>query len=79
QKATVKLSELAGWKVGQVAPTGRAAQVMQSYTGIESSTLHKRFKVNQVINGEPVEAGGIQAQEQVLLIDECSMIDIVAG
>lgn len=79
QKATVKLSELAGWSVGQVAPTGRAAQVMQSYTGIESSTLHKRFKVNQVINGELIEAGGIQAEEQVLLIDECSMIDIIAG
>lgn len=79
QKAVVELSEYVNWSVAQSAPTGRAAQVMTSYTGITSNTLHKRFKINQTIRGEKQNPGDNQVEENVLLVDESSMIDIVIG
>lgn len=79
QKAVVELSKHAKWSVAQSAPTGRAAQVMTSYTGIKSNTLHKRFRINQTIRGEKQSPGDNQVKEKVLLVDESSMIDIVIG
>lgn len=79
QKAVVELSVYAKWSVAQSAPTGRAAQVMTSYTGIKSNTLHKRFKINQTIRGDQQIPGSNQVEENVLLVDESSMIDVVIG
>lgn len=80
QKATAELCKYLGWGISQAAPTGRAAQVMKGYTGLDSSTLHSMFKINQPKdNGAIFLPGDISIKKDVLLIDEGSMIDIFVG
>jgi exodeoxyribonuclease V alpha subunit len=69
----VKLLEATGARVMLAAPTGRAAQRMTDVIGRESKTIHRllewqlgRFKKNEE---SPLET-------DVLIVDECSMLDI---
>jgi exodeoxyribonuclease V alpha subunit len=71
--AIVKLLEATGASVMLAAPTGRAAQRMTDVIGRESKTIHRllewqlgRFKKNE---DSPLET-------DVLIVDECSMLDI---
>ena len=64
-----------GLKVLLAAPTGRAAQRMSEQTGLEAKTLHR------LLESKPPE-GYARNEENplegdVLIVDECSMIDIV--
>lgn len=65
----------AGCEVILAAPTGRAAKRMSEATGMESKTIHRLLEYNPqkgyVKNAEnPLEG-------DVLILDECSMIDIM--
>ncbi len=69
----VKLFNALGKKVILAAPTGRAAQRMSEVIGQESKTLHRllEWKATQFNRNEnnPLAA-------DVIILDECSMIDI---
>lgn len=62
-------------KVKLAAPTGRASKRMSEATGYEASTIHRMLEYNPFEKGfsrnshNPLEC-------DVLIIDECSMIDI---
>ncbi|MDO4491867.1 MAG: ATP-dependent RecD-like DNA helicase [Lachnospiraceae bacterium] len=64
-----------GLRILLAAPTGRAAKRMTETTGLEAKTIHR------LLEFKPPE--GYQKQEEsplegdVLIVDECSMIDIV--
>lgn len=64
-----------GLKILLAAPTGRAAKRMTETTGLEAKTIHR------LLDYKPPE--GYQKNEEtpldgdVLIVDECSMIDIV--
>ncbi|MDO4336972.1 MAG: ATP-dependent RecD-like DNA helicase [Eubacteriales bacterium] len=64
-----------GLKVLLAAPTGRAAKRMNEATGLEAKTIHR------LLEFKPPE--GYQRNEEhplegdVLIVDECSMIDII--
>ena len=65
----------AGCKIILAAPTGRAAKRMSEATGMEAKTIHR------LLEYKPPE--GYQRNEEnpltgdVLILDECSMIDII--
>lgn len=72
----VKTLPSLGMRYQLLAPTGRAAKVMGTYTGKPSSTLHRklyRFQVNA--NGEfRMARAENKAKDTVFIVDECSMI-----
>ena len=59
----------AGAKILLAAPTGRASKRLSEATGMEAKTIHRLLEV------KPPE--GYQRNEDVLIVDECSMIDIM--
>ena len=67
--------KLAGCQIILAAPTGRAARRMSEATGMEAKTIHR------LLEYKPLE--GYQKNEEyplegdVLILDECSMIDIM--
>ena len=72
----VKTLPSLGMRYQLLAPTGRAAKVMSTYTGKAASTLHRklyRFQVNA--NGEfRMARAENKAKDTVFIVDECSMI-----
>ncbi len=72
-KTLVSLLLAMGKKVLLAAPTGRAAQRMEEVIGIESKTIHRLLEF---------QYGGFKRNRDnpldtdVLIIDECSMLDI---
>lgn len=64
-----------GLRVLLAAPTGRAAKRMTEATGLEAKTIHRLLEYKP--------PGGYQKNEEhplegdVLIVDECSMIDII--
>ena len=58
-----------GLKILLAAPTGRAAKRMTEATGLEAKTIHR------LLECKPPE--GYQKNGDVLIIDECSMIDMI--
>ena len=72
----VKTLPSLGMRYQLLAPTGRAAKVMSTYTGKPSSTLHRklyRFQVNA--NGEfRMARAENKAKDTIFIVDECSMI-----
>lgn len=64
-----------GLKVLLAAPTGRAARRMTEATGLEAKTIHR------LLECKPPEGYGKNEENplegDVLIVDECSMIDIV--
>ncbi|TPE39733.1 ATP-dependent DNA helicase [Pontibacter mangrovi] len=74
-RALVGLLQAMGRQVMLAAPTGRAAQRMSEVIGLEARTIHR------LLEWDPGK-GGFKRQEQdplrtdVLLIDECSMLDV---
>ncbi len=65
----------AGCKITLAAPTGRAAKRMSEATGMEAKTIHRLLEYKPPEgyqkNGENPLTG------DVLILDECSMIDII--
>lgn len=71
----INLAEYYGMKVLLAAPTGRAAKRMKESTNREAKTIHRLLEYSA--------GGGYQRNEEnplkgnLLIADECSMIDIV--
>ncbi len=72
----VKVLPVAGQKSVLLAPTGRAAKVLSSYSGKPATTIHKRIYYTA-----PTPEGGMQVSLQVnrfkdtiFVVDEASMI-----
>lgn len=61
------------------APTGRAAERMSELCGMEASTIHRMLGAKMSEDGETVVFGKDEEDKlacDVLIIDECSMVDI---
>lgn len=72
-RALVTILRTAGKKIILCAPTGRAANRLQSVTGHDASTIHRTLKFREGTffhnREEPLDADAV-------IIDECSMVDI---
>jgi exodeoxyribonuclease V alpha subunit len=74
-RALVGVLQSMGKQVMLAAPTGRAAQRMTEVIGVEAKTLHRLLEWD-------VAKGGFKRNEQytlpadVLIVDECSMLDV---
>lgn len=72
-KTLVSLLLAMGKKVLLAAPTGRAAQRMEEVIGLESKTIHRMLGFQ---NGGFKHNQNNPLQTNVLIVDECSMLDI---
>ena len=72
----VKTLPQIGMRYQLLAPTGRAAKVMSSYTDKPASTLHKKlYRFQAVANGELRMTRDVNKHKNtVFIVDECSMI-----
>lgn len=57
------------------APTGRAAKRLAESTGLEAKTIHRLLEINPA-NGEFKRNEDWPLECDVLVVDECSMIDV---
>ena len=57
------------------APTGRAAKRLSESTGMEAKTIHRLLEVNPV-TGQFKRNADAPLECDVLVVDECSMIDV---
>lgn len=64
-----------GLKVLLAAPTGRAAKRMTEATGLEAKTIHRLLECKPPEGYQKNEENPLEGD--VLIVDECSMIDIV--
>ncbi|MBQ9613236.1 MAG: ATP-dependent RecD-like DNA helicase [Lachnospiraceae bacterium] len=65
----------AGAKILLAAPTGRAAKRLSEATGMEAKTLHRLLEVKPPEGYQRNAENPLQGD--VLIVDECSMIDIM--
>lgn len=57
------------------APTGRAAKRLSESTGLEAKTIHRLLEINPA-NGEFKRNEDLPLECDVLVVDECSMVDV---
>jgi exodeoxyribonuclease V alpha subunit len=74
-RALVGALQFMGRKVMLAAPTGRAAQRMSEVIGVEARTIHR------LLEWDPSKGGFKRNEEEslqtdVLIVDECSMLDV---
>lgn len=65
----------AGAKILLAAPTGRAAKRLSEATGMEAKTIHRLLEVKPPEGYQRDENNPLEGD--VLIVDECSMIDIM--
>jgi len=65
----------AGAKILLAAPTGRAAKRLSEATGMEAKTIHRLLEVKPPEGYQKNEENPLEGD--VLIVDECSMIDIM--
>lgn len=65
----------AGCRIVLAAPTGRAAKRMSEATGMEASTIHRLLEYKPPEGYQKNEEDPLEGD--VLILDECSMIDIM--
>lgn len=64
-----------GLKILLAAPTGRAAKRMSEATGLEAKTIHRLLECKPPEGYQRTEENPLEGD--VLIVDECSMIDII--
>lgn len=64
-----------GLKILLASPTGRAAKRMSEATGMEAKTIHRLLEYNPADGYKRNDENPIEGD--VLIVDECSMIDIL--
>ena len=64
-----------GGKILLAAPTGRAAKRLSEATGLEAKTIHRLLEVKPPEGYQRNEENPLEGD--VLIVDECSMIDIM--
>ena len=65
----------AGARILLAAPTGRAAKRLSEATGLEAKTIHRLLEVKPPEGYQKNEENPLEGD--VLIVDECSMIDIM--
>ena len=73
--AVIKLCEAKKKRMMLAAPTGRAAKRLSEATGMEAKTLHRLLEVKPPEGYQRNAENPLQGD--VLIVDECSMIDIM--
>ncbi|WP_026464746.1 ATP-dependent DNA helicase [Adhaeribacter aquaticus] len=76
-RALVKILNTFGYKYVLLAPTGRAAKVMATYTRIQASTIHKKIyrqSSNGFSDGLAFTRQPNKLSDTVFIVDEASMI-----
>ena len=79
-KALLELFDCIGYKYLLAAPTGRAAKRIQEVTGREAFTIHRLLEARSSEDGEKVAFERNEDNKlkcDALIVDECSMIDIL--
>lgn len=74
-KAMIAAFQSAGMKMLLAAPTGRAAKRMSEATGMEAKTLHRLLEYHPKDGYKRNDERPLEGD--VLIVDECSMIDII--
>lgn len=69
----IRFAKSRGLRVGLMAPTGKAAQVLKSYSGSKAYTIHTAFRIQpgRISSGAEVPA----TKPDIVVIDEFSMVD----
>lgn len=73
-KAIISALQSAGMRILLAAPTGRAAKRMSEATGMEAKTIHRLLEYNPQ---DGYKRNDENPLEDALIVDECSMIDII--
>lgn len=76
-RALVKILNQFGYKYVLLAPTGRAAKVMSSYTRMPASTIHKKIyrqSANAFADGLAFRRQPNKMADTIFIVDEASMI-----
>ena len=71
----IQALKAAGLRVALAAPTGRAAKRMTEVTGMEAKTIHRLLEYKPPEGYQRNEEHPIETD--ALIIDECSMIDLI--
>ena len=71
----IKAFQTAGASILLAAPTGRAAKRLSEATGLEAKTIHRLLEVKPPEGYQRNEENRLEGD--VLIVDECSMIDIM--
>ncbi len=74
-RAIIAALQHAGLHILLAAPTGRAAKRMSEATGMESKTIHRLLEFNPQDGYKRNEENPLDGD--ALIVDECSMIDII--
>lgn len=74
-KGIIEVYRMYGLKILLAAPTGRAAKRMSETVGMEAKTIHRLLECKPPEGYQKNENNPLKGD--VLIIDECSMIDII--
>ena len=74
-KAIIAALKSAGMRILLAAPTGRAAKRMSEATGMEAKTIHRLLEYNPQDGYKRNDENPLEGD--ALIVDECSMIDII--
>ena len=74
-RAIIAALQHAGLRILLAAPTGRAAKRMSEATGMESKTIHRLLEYNPQDGYKRNDENPLEGD--ALIVDECSMIDII--
>ena len=74
-KGIISAYQSFGLKILLAAPTGRAAKLMTETTGLEAKTIHRLLECKPPEGYQKNEENPLEGD--VLIVDECSMIDLV--
>lgn len=71
----IRAYQAVGAKILLAAPTGRAAKRMSEVTGMEAKTIHRLLEMKPAEGFQRNEDNPLKGD--ILIVDECSMIDIL--
>ena len=74
-KAIIAALQSAGMRILLAAPTGRAAKRMSEATGMEAKTIHRLLEYNPQDGYKRNDENPLEGD--AVIVDECSMIDII--
>lgn len=74
-KAIIAALQSVGMRILLAAPTGRAAKRMSEATGMEAKTIHRLLEYNPQDGYKRNDENPLEGD--ALIVDECSMIDII--
>lgn len=74
-QAIIAALQTAGLRILLAAPTGRAAKRMSEATGMEAKTIHRLLEFNPTDGYKQNDENPLDGD--ALIVDECSMIDII--